>query len=51
MDSGRPLAIQSSPQNATLEVIWEQNNFNNTLAGYFDCPVRHQADYLTVELE
>jgi hypothetical protein len=26
-------------QNATLEVIWEENGFNNTLAGYYDCPV------------
>ncbi|KAL9620626.1 MAG: hypothetical protein Q9160_004880 [Pyrenula sp. 1 TL-2023] len=26
------------PQNATLEPIIEQNKFNNSLAGYFQCP-------------
>jgi hypothetical protein len=26
------------PQNATLELIIEQNKFNNSLAGYYQCP-------------
>lgn len=31
-------------QNATLELIWEQNGFNNSLAGYFDCPNNNVAN-------
>ncbi|KAF2668320.1 phosphoglycerate mutase-like protein [Microthyrium microscopicum] len=30
-------------QNATLELIIEQNGFNNSLAGYYDCPNNNNA--------
>ena len=31
------------PQNATLEVIIEKDGFNNTLAGYDNCPGSNEA--------